>query len=315
MRLTWLVLGIVVAAGAVAFINTGDDPVALPEAASSPDDPTARRPALNRPSGSPAPPSPAQAKSEQHARAILEGMARARAEGNAAKEAALAERLRKEAWSAPSARRWAAVRGQRLLVQAGESRSREAIQKKDRARRLLSRVLYLPEMFKASGASTDERTAIIRTIQKVNRQVMRHGTGIEGVTSKFVVPGGITPVQIVSRKKLPMGSNALLYWNQGRNLDPTRLREGQTILLPTEALSLHVHLGLRRMGIFIGDWFVKEFRVGIGKADTPTPLGTFKVHSRARNPDWHPAGRKPIPYGDPRNELGSAWIAIVNESS
>ena len=32
MRVTWLVLGVVVAAGAVAFINTDEDPTPLPEA-------------------------------------------------------------------------------------------------------------------------------------------------------------------------------------------------------------------------------------------------------------------------------------------
>ena len=34
MRITWLVLGVVLAAGAVAFINSDEDPAPLPEAAS-----------------------------------------------------------------------------------------------------------------------------------------------------------------------------------------------------------------------------------------------------------------------------------------
>ena len=46
MRLTWLVLGVVVAAGAVAFINTDDEPEGLPS-------PKADKPALNRKADAP----------------------------------------------------------------------------------------------------------------------------------------------------------------------------------------------------------------------------------------------------------------------
>ena len=75
------------------------------------------------------------------------------------------------------------------------------------------------------------------------------------------------------------------FWNQGENLDPTRLRAQQTLLLPQEELTLHVHTRLFRMGIFLGDAFVKEFRVGadIGKprvAYRQTLAGTATVEGR-----------------------------------
>lgn len=315
MRLTWLVLGVVAAAGAVAFINTDEEPVELPEAAANgPGGAVSlQRGASSGGAGAAPPLSQAEGKQEKHAQTLLEGMARARAAGNAAQESTLAKRLQKEAWDAPSSRRWAYARGRELLERAGGRQGKKAIGQKDRARRLLSRAVYLPEMFRANEASTDERTQLIQVIQKVNRQVMRYSRGIEGVTSPYEVPNGITPVQIISRERLSMGSNGLLFWNQGGNLDPKRLRAGQALLLPLETLSLHVSLRLRRMGIFVGDWFVKEFRVGIGAEDSPTPLGRFRVHSRAKNPDWWQPGGKKIPYGDKRNALGSAWIAIESD--
>ena len=226
MRLTWLVLGVVAAAGAVAFINTDEEPVELPEAAT---EGSGGAVALQRGSGAQgagaAPPlSQAEGKQEKHAKTLLEGMARALAAGNTAQERALAKRLQREAWDAPSSRRWAYARGRRLLEQAGGRQGKKAIGQKDQARRLLSRAVYLPEMFRANGASTDERTQLIQMIQKVNRQVMRYRSGIEGVTRPYEVPTGITPVQIISRERLSMGSNGLLFWNQGGNLDPKRLR-------------------------------------------------------------------------------------------
>jgi len=319
MRLTWLVLGVVAAAGAVAFINTDEETVELPEAQSeggaggSSAQVALQRAAAARGGAAAAPLSQAEGKQEKLSKALLEGMARAHAEGNRSKEASLAQRLRQEAWDAPSSRRWAYARGRALLEQTAAPEGRDTIVRKDKARRLLSRPLYLPEMFRANGTSTDERTQLIRTIQQLNRQVMHYPLGLKGVTriSKEVEPG-TAPVQIVSREKLAMGSNALLLWNLG-SLDPKKLRAGQKLLLPVETLSVHVHLRLRRMGIYIGDWFVKEFRVGIGAEDTPTPLGTFSVHSREKNPDWWQPGGKPIPFGDPRNALGSAWIAIESD--
>ncbi len=314
MRFTWLVLGVVVAAGAVAFINTDDDEPELPVAKTP-----AKGTALNRAAGKDGPAvanldlSEAQVKAEQRARGLLEGIAKARAEGNAKREAALVDSLRRGAWDTPSARRFAYGEGVKLLQQAGTKRNKSSMQLKDKARRLMSRVLYLPEMFTKGGASTDERTKIIETLQKLNRQVMRYEPGLKGVTVKYPVPEGIAPVEIVSRNKLMMGSNGVMFWNVG-TLDPRRLRAGATHLLPLEELTLHVHLRHFRMGLFIGDWFVKEFKVGIGKPDTPTPTGEFVIYNRLQNPPWtKPSTGKVIPYGDPRNELGSVWIGIKNE--
>lgn len=314
MRLTWLVLGIVVAAGAVAFINTDEPDPEHPQAK-----PEGDTPALNRPRGPGAPAaanldlSEDQVEAENRARKLLKQIQVARAEGS--KDVAkLVDTLRRTAWDTPSARRYAYFEGRALLKQAGNQRSRASIEKKDRARRLLSRVLYLPEMFTKSGASTDERTKLIETIQKVNRQVMRHSAGLKGVTVPYEVPAGERPVEIVSRQKLMMGANAILYWNQGGNLDPRRLRAGVTLLLPQEELTVHVFLRHRRMGLFIGDWFVKEFRVGVGKEATPTPTGEFVVLSRQLNPDWtNPKTGKVVPYGRADNELGDAWMAIESD--
>ena len=328
MRLTWLVLGVVVAAGAVAFIRTGREAPELPPAPVT--DPAGVKPPLTRSSSdgqagggmAALALSDAEVAQEKQARGILEKLASIRAAAGdagpgsadvSARVASLTAKLRREAWDAPSARRWAYVEGRRLVEEAGSGMDKAAIGKKDRARRLLSRALYLPEMFKADGGPTNERTGVIDVIQKLNRQVMHYGPGVEGVTTPYQVPAGLVPVQIVSRLKLPMGSNALLFWNQGGNLDPKRLRAEQTLLLPQEELSLHVYQRYRLLGVFMGDWFVKEFRVGIGKEETPTPRGTFWVHSRQRNPDWYQPGGKKIPFGAPGNELGSAWIAIVNE--
>ncbi|MDA1194082.1 MAG: L,D-transpeptidase [Planctomycetota bacterium] len=311
MRLTWLVLGAVVAAGAVAFINTDRDPPPLQETrpASPPakeDGPAAPSVDLTR--------SDADVAAEKRARAALEQLAGVRAQG--ASTEALESRLRTDAgaWDAPSARRYAYVEGRRVLAEAGEGRGKSTIEQKDRARRLLSRALYLPEMFDPAGQPSPERTKLIATIEQLNRQVMTYGPGIPGVTVPYKVPAGEVPVEIVSRQRLPMGPNALLFWNMGGNLDPRRVRADATMLLPQEEMTLHVSLKHRRLAIFFGDWFAKEWRVGIGAEDSPTPTGIFEIYSKDLNPDWYAPGGKVIKWEDKEhNELGDAWMGIRNQ--
>lgn len=316
MRLTWLVLGVVVAAGAVAFINTDDAPPELPDAKPA-------TPPLDR-KATPAAPksafdlleSEADRAAEERAQALLAKLAEAQAQGGKGAPALAAQlRADAEAWDAEAARRHAYVQGQRVAVEAARDRSQaSALAKKDQARRLLSRGLYLPEMFDKQGNPTRDRRRAIEVIQNFNRQVMTYEPGIEGVTIPYEWESGLAPVQVVSRKKLPMGPNALLYWNQGGNLNAGRMQAGTLAQLPQEELTIHVSLSHRYLAVFIGDWFVKEWRAGIGALDSPSPTGAFVVHSKQHNPPWtHPQTGEKIPWEDrKRNELGDAWIAIVS---
>ena len=318
MRLTWLVLGVVVAAGAVAFINTDDDDhPELPKAA-------ADEPALNREDDKSKPDSAfdlleteADREAEKRAKVLLDQLAEAQAQGGKGAPSIIAKlRDDEAAWNAESARRHAFVRGQELAVAAVRERDRAAgIAKKDEARRLLSRGLYLPEMFDKQGHPTKDRKRAIEVIQKFNRAVMTFAPGVEGVTVPYTWETGLAPVVVVSRKQLPMGPNALLYWNRGGNLNPKGMRAGTRVLLPQEELTVHVSLQYKRLALFMGDWFVKEWRAGVGAEDSPTPVDTFVLHSKQLNPDWtHPQTGKKIPWSNKKeNELGDAWIAIVSD--
>jgi len=316
MRPTWLVLGLIVIIGSVAYLKlkaqAEDEPGAAPGEAAV----ASRTPGLERTAGeAPAPLEEAEASRaaelEQRAGAILEEIAQAhKARDRARYDQALAQ-LKAEAWEAPSARRFAVKLGWSVLEGAYAHEGVERVRRLDQARRLLSRGVYAPDAFAANGRPTAERAKLVAAIQKANVEVMGHaprmGGGLEGVTRPFEVPPGWVPVRIVSRERLPYGHNALLYWNHAGNLDPRRLRAGEVLLLPLEPLSVHVFLDQHLIGLFLGDWFVKEFRVGVGRSDKPTPTGSFEVGPKQENPDWWgPNGF--VPALDPKNELGSVWI-------
>ncbi len=61
--------------------------------------------------------------------------------------------------------------------------------------------------------------------------------------------------------------------------------------------------------LYDGKEIFKTYTVGIGKQDR-TPLGVFRIRAKIREPAWTPLGRPRIPYGDPRNVLGTRWLAL-----
>lgn len=324
MRLTWVVLGVVAAAGVIAFLSgNASDETEVSDTATTGADTALRKDGMQPLTDSPldgpldvlAPEDGSEA-AERMATEIRVQLAKAEAAGDDATVTRLEAKLGRELSDTLVARRRAFRNGLRMLRQIPRERGEARIRHLDHTRRLLSAGAYLPEHFHKDGRSTDRRTKLLRKIEEVNRIVMTYAPGLEGVTAPYEVPSGVAPVQIVSRLKLRTGHNAVLFWNQGGNLDPARLRAGAQLVLPQEELTLHVYQNYRRLGVFLGDWLVKEFRVGVGKDDTPTPVGTFAVYRKQQNPDWTATieGRKVvIPYGDPRNELGDAWIHLRND--
>ncbi|HPT66948.1 MAG TPA: L,D-transpeptidase [Bacillota bacterium] len=52
-----------------------------------------------------------------------------------------------------------------------------------------------------------------------------------------------------------------------------------------------------------------RFPVAVGKPETPTPQGLFRIVTKVRNPTWYPKKGKPVPPG-PQNPLGGYWMGL-----
>lgn len=337
MRPTWIVLGLVVGLGAVAYVKLREradapplakSPAAVVKAgegaagagedaagARKAVEPAGEAPPLAKSAGAPSSLPPEEAAAAE-VRTQVDARRRA---GDGAAADLLEKRLDGELAETAEARRHALERGTALAKEAlREDRPLDArVPLADRARRDLSRALSLPELFDAAGAPTEERARLVATIATLNATVYTWRGTLPGVTTAYEVKPGDSPVRIVSREKLPYGPNVLLFWNHGGNLDPSRLRAGERLVLPTEALEVRVDRARHRMGLYVGGVLVKELAVGVGKPSTPTYPGVYEVKDKYLNPDWHvppellrPGDARVVPYGDPRNELGDAWIPI-----
>jgi len=59
----------------------------------------------------------------------------------------------------------------------------------------------------------------------------------------------------------------------------------------------------------IEDRVFLEYPVGLGR-DNGTPMGTFVIHVRQKDPSWWRPGEAAIPAGDPKNILGTRWLGF-----
>jgi L,D-transpeptidase-like protein/LysM domain-containing protein len=90
--------------------------------------------------------------------------------------------------------------------------------------------------------------------------------------------------------------------------DPSRIQPGMTLKIPSAPLHLEVSKHAFRLVLFCGDVPILERRVGLGKGGK-TPEGTFVIRDKQVHPVWFRPGEA-IPYGDPRNPLGTRWMGF-----
>jgi len=116
-----------------------------------------------------------------------------------------------------------------------------------------------------------------------------------------------------------------------RLLGAIRNHRRDTVLLPVNTIrpaitparfgpAVVIRRGSKRLTLFRGSGpgpmrAVASFPIATGMAAYPTPLGSFRIVTKQRNPWWYPpsagwaSGARPIPPG-PGNPLGTRWMGL-----
>jgi lipoprotein-anchoring transpeptidase ErfK/SrfK len=89
--------------------------------------------------------------------------------------------------------------------------------------------------------------------------------------------------------------------------DVKTIQIGNRYKVVTDEFSIIVSRSKNVLTLLAGDIVMKEYTVGTGEYDK-TPLGDFKIRNKIPEPPW-----KGIPYGDPKNVLGTRWMGLINE--
>jgi len=86
------------------------------------------------------------------------------------------------------------------------------------------------------------------------------------------------------------------------------LQPNQVLKVPTDPVRILVDLDARWAFFLFGEEVAAAWPVGIGRPGEETPPGSYTVRNKLENPPWMKEGQEPIPFGDPRNPLGTRWI-------
>jgi hypothetical protein len=135
-----------------------------------------------------------------------------------------------------------------------------------------------------------------------------------GMYSVYKLRRGDSLIRIAARQrkkeKVLVDAGFLEYVNHIRN--PNSIRAGRRIWVPDVNPSAVVTLSEFCLDFYLGDCLFASFPVGIGK-DNATPVTSFKVGDKLKEPDWYFDGRI-IPYRHPDNELGERWIGFEHKT-
>jgi len=86
------------------------------------------------------------------------------------------------------------------------------------------------------------------------------------------------------------------------------IHKGQLLRIPTDRVRMLVDLSARWCVYLLGDEVAGSWPVGIGRPGEETPPGEYTVGDKSENPAWSRIGKPIIPFGDPRNPLGTRWM-------
>lgn len=159
----------------------------------------------------------------------------------------------------------------------------------------------------------DDRTrqGLRRRLEPLRSDLLRGRVPTDLFATYTVVPG-----DSLSRicKKLKKTTGVLCEVGMLRMLNGLpgdKIFPDQKLRHPTQSARIEVRKSTFRIRVWLGRLLLREYECGIGK-ENRTPEGEFVIAERLVDPPWF---RKlegdVIPFGDPRNVLGSRWLGFA----
>lgn len=149
-----------------------------------------------------------------------------------------------------------------------------------------------------------ERERVRARAEALSRQVV-FGTGAAPGVTSHEVQRGDTLDKLSRRYKTSVG-----FLRMTNNKQNNVVYIGEKLRVLTGEFGLLVTKRLHRVTLFFNGLYLREYPVGLGM-DGKTPVGAFTIETKLTNPVWYWNGKR-IPYGDPRNLLGTRWLGFSN---
>jgi lipoprotein-anchoring transpeptidase ErfK/SrfK len=161
----------------------------------------------------------------------------------------------------------------------------------------------------AAGTTTDEslKNNALRMLGRINVELFLSDAPSPEKKSYVIQPGDSLD-RIARQNKTTV---ALL--QKMNRIEGSLIYPGARIWVPAAPFVIKVDKSDRTLDLTVNGRFFKRYAVGLGRYGK-TPLGTFLTVVHQTNPDWSPPNGGIIPFGDPRNVLGTRWISIQDKT-
>jgi lipoprotein-anchoring transpeptidase ErfK/SrfK len=178
-----------------------------------------------------------------------------------------------------------------------EAEALQVTDKKDKARDLF---------LVALESVTNEvlRAAIETKLGKLNVELVRQPWPIPEKTTYVVQEGD--SVRAIAQK---FGTTVDLIVESNELKRPDVIKPGDRLRVFGGKLAIKVSKSRHDLLVTSNGKFFKRYTVGTGKFDR-TPVGTFVVSDRIKEPVWWKADGQTIAFGDKENILGTRWMAL-----
>jgi hypothetical protein len=171
--------------------------------------------------------------------------------------------------------------------------------------------LLTPVLFLSAAARPEEQAELREVLAGLAKDLLFVPRHIEGVDRAYVPKRGDS-LSVLCKKVFPKWGARLApgFVVEVNGLRSARdLRAGEQIKVPLGEPEIVIRKHEYRLYFIFNGCYVRDFAVGLGKEGS-TPETEFVIWEKIRNPAWNPRAGVVIPYGDPRNILGTRWMAF-----
>ncbi|MCF6154224.1 MAG: LysM peptidoglycan-binding domain-containing protein [Candidatus Brocadia sp.] len=143
-------------------------------------------------------------------------------------------------------------------------------------------------------------------LDKLNEELIFSPAPSPDATTYTVQPG-----DILSRIAKQFNTNYELIMKINGKAS-ARLNIGEQLKILTGKTKIFISKSDFTLTLMLNDHYVRQYRIATGKNDK-TPVGTFEVKNKMKEPVWYSPDGGVFPYGHKENILGTRWIGFKDK--
>jgi len=166
---------------------------------------------------------------------------------------------------------------------------------------------YLSDIF-LNNKIPEKQDEIKELLDELNKELIFSSMPSKDATI-YTVKAGDTLSRIA--KQFNTNYELIMKINDKTN---TRINIGEKLKVITGNTKIIIDKSEFTLKLLLNGHYVKQYRIGTGK-NNKTPVGTFEVKDKIKNPTWYSPHGGVYPFGHEKNILGTRWIGFKEKEN